>query len=82
MPTAPMHPCTHAPVGDNIYTAKHIARDCGILYADEHIAMEGPDFRAMNADRPHELQVRTGHTHVQTSMQGNICRDMCAGCIW
>jgi len=32
--------------GDNIHTAKHIARECGIL-TDEGIALEGPVFRAM-----------------------------------
>jgi Ca2+ transporting ATPase len=40
--------------GDNIATARSIARKCGILTATDHdlIAMEGPDFRArvMNAD--------------------------------
>eukprot|EP00210_Caulerpa_lentillifera_P003791 g3621.t2 len=30
--------------GDNIFTAQHIARECGILTQDG-IAMEGPDFR-------------------------------------
>ncbi|CAG9461436.1 unnamed protein product [Pedinophyceae sp. YPF-701] len=33
--------------GDNINTARHIARECGILYGDG-IAMEGPKFRQMN----------------------------------
>ncbi|GAB4816684.1 hypothetical protein N2152v2_003730 [Parachlorella kessleri] len=32
--------------GDNIHTAKHIARECGIL-TDEGIALEGPVFRRM-----------------------------------
>ncbi|GMH44859.1 hypothetical protein BSKO_12811 [Bryopsis sp. KO-2023] len=30
--------------GDNIYTAQHIARECGIL-TENGMAMEGPDFR-------------------------------------
>ena len=35
--------------GDNIHTARHIARECGIL--DEGgLAMEGPDFRALTED--------------------------------
>ncbi|PNH03295.1 Plasma membrane calcium-transporting ATPase 4 [Tetrabaena socialis] len=34
--------------GDNIHTAQHIARECGIL-TDDAIAMEGPAFRAMPA---------------------------------
>jgi P-type Ca2+ transporter type 2C len=34
--------------GDNIHTAKHIARDCGIL-TDDGIALEGPQFRQMPA---------------------------------
>lgn len=32
--------------GDNIHTAKHIARECGIL-TDGGTAMEGPTFRSM-----------------------------------
>ena len=32
--------------GDNIHTARHIARECGILdEAQGHTCMEGPDFR-------------------------------------
>ncbi|GLC40623.1 hypothetical protein PLESTM_001094100 [Pleodorina starrii] len=34
--------------GDNIHTAQHIARECGIL-TDDCVAMEGPTFRAMPA---------------------------------
>ncbi|EFJ50671.1 hypothetical protein VOLCADRAFT_88435 [Volvox carteri f. nagariensis] len=34
--------------GDNIHTAQHIARECGIL-TDDCIALEGPDFRKMAA---------------------------------
>jgi Ca2+-transporting ATPase len=37
--------------GDNIHTARHIARECGIL-TDEGVALEGPAFRTMPA---HEL---------------------------
>ena len=33
--------------GDNIHTAKHIARECGILTDDDHVALEGPVFRKM-----------------------------------
>jgi Ca2+-transporting ATPase len=32
--------------GDNIHTARHIARECGILTGDG-IALEGPEFRNM-----------------------------------
>lgn len=32
--------------GDNIHTARHIARECGIL-TEGGIALEGPDFRKM-----------------------------------
>jgi hypothetical protein len=35
--------------GDNIHTARHIARDCGIL-TDDGIALEGPNFRHMPAN--------------------------------
>lgn len=33
--------------GDNIHTARHIARECGIL-TEDGIAMEGPTFRRMS----------------------------------
>jgi len=33
--------------GDNVHTAKHIARECGIL-TDDGIALEGPAFRVMS----------------------------------
>jgi Ca2+-transporting ATPase len=32
--------------GDNIHTARHIARECGIL-TEGGLAMEGPEFRKM-----------------------------------
>ncbi len=35
--------------GDNIYTAKHIAAECGIL-TEGGLAMEGPAFRALPED--------------------------------
>ncbi|KAA8531573.1 hypothetical protein F0562_006282 [Nyssa sinensis] len=41
-------------VGDNINTAKAIARECGIL-TDEGIAIEGPDFREKSLEELHEL---------------------------
>jgi Ca2+-transporting ATPase len=37
--------------GDNIHTAHHIARECGIL-TEHGVALEGPNFRNMPA---HEL---------------------------
>ncbi|CAL5366721.1 unnamed protein product [Camellia sinensis] len=40
--------------GDNINTAKAIARECGIL-TDEGIAIEGPDFREKSLEELHEL---------------------------
>ena len=45
--------CTRAGIfvrmvtGDNVHTAKHIARECGIL-TDDGIALEGPVFRRMS----------------------------------
>lgn len=36
--------------GDNIYTAQHIARECGIL-TDNGLALEGPDFRTMPEEK-------------------------------
>lgn len=32
--------------GDNVHTAQHIARECGIL-TEGGLALEGPNFRAM-----------------------------------
>ncbi|KAL6853874.1 hypothetical protein ACP4OV_019903 [Aristida adscensionis] len=40
--------------GDNINTAKAIARECGIL-TDDGIAIEGPDFRAKSPDEMREI---------------------------
>ena len=55
--------------GDNIHTARHIARECGI-FTDGGIALEGPTFRALAADEAkleselkpmlHKLQVSPG----------------------
>lgn len=36
--------------GDNIHTARHISRECGIL-TEEGLAMEGPEFRAMDHEK-------------------------------
>ena len=35
--------------GDNIHTAQHIARECGIL-REGGLAMEGPDFRKLSEE--------------------------------
>jgi Ca2+-transporting ATPase len=43
--------------GDNILTAQHIARECGIL-DDDGIAMEGPDFRKLEDDEIDEILPR------------------------
>ncbi|KAL3514380.1 hypothetical protein ACH5RR_027097 [Cinchona calisaya] len=40
--------------GDNINTAKAIARECGIL-TDDGIAIEGPDFRLKSEEELHEI---------------------------
>jgi haloacid dehalogenase-like hydrolase len=64
--------------GDNIHTARHIARECGIL-DDDGIAMEGPEFRAMSDDERlsilPKLQVRKwgGSMHAAFSCPG-ACR--------
>ena len=47
--------CQHAGVvvrmvtGDNLLTAKSIAKDCGILQTDSDTVMEGPDFRKLSS---------------------------------
>ena len=43
--------------GDNIHTAKHIARECGIL-TEGGIALEGPKFRTMPEEEVIELLPR------------------------
>ncbi|KAL9656250.1 hypothetical protein ABK040_007865 [Willaertia magna] len=43
--------------GDNILTASHIARECGILYGDG-TAIEGPEFRKLSDEEVDELLPR------------------------
>jgi Ca2+-transporting ATPase len=43
--------------GDNILTAQHIARECGILN-DDGLAMEGPDFRKLGDEELDEILPR------------------------
>ncbi len=40
--------------GDNIHTAKHIARECGIM-TEHGVAMEGPEFRALTNEQLIEI---------------------------
>ena len=51
--------------GDNIHTARHIARDCGIL-TEGGLALEGPAFRVMPQEEMDkmlpDLQARSGKT--------------------
>jgi magnesium-transporting ATPase (P-type) len=42
--------------GDNIHTAVHIARECGILTHDDQVALEGPVFRRMYEEQLLQLQ--------------------------
>lgn len=48
-----MATCTRAGIfvrmvtGDNIHTARHIAKECGIL-SEDGLALEGPVFRKMS----------------------------------
>jgi magnesium-transporting ATPase (P-type) len=37
--------------GDNKFTAKAIAQECGILTNDEQLVVEGPDFRTWDDAR-------------------------------
>jgi hypothetical protein len=61
--------------GDNLETAKAIARECGILYGDG-VAMEGPDFRKMTPAALDKvlpkLQVRRG---------GRVCASAWVACV-
>lgn len=43
--------------GDNIHTARHIAKECGIL-TEGGIALEGPRFRDMSEEEQLELLPR------------------------
>lgn len=55
--------------GDNINTAKAIAKECGIL-TDSDLAVEGSDFRVMSTDQMKDLipklKVDNKHTHVSS----------------
>ncbi|XP_057784460.1 calcium-transporting ATPase 2, plasma membrane-type-like isoform X1 [Salvia miltiorrhiza] len=46
--------CVRMVTGDNINTAKAIARECGIL-TDDGIAIEGPVFRELSMEELHQL---------------------------
>lgn len=46
--------CVRMVTGDNINTAKAIARECGIL-TDDGIAIEGPVFREKNLEELHQI---------------------------
>ena len=50
--------------GDNINTAKAIAKECGILTADG-VAIEGPDFRDKSAHEMKEIipRLQVGEQH-------------------
>ena len=53
--------------GDNVHTAKHIARECGIL-TEGGLALEGPKFRTMPEEELLKilprLQVRMHDNHL------------------
>ena len=75
--------CTRAGIvvrmvtGDNIHTAQHIARECGIL-TDDGFAIEGPEFRATPREemikRVHKLQARL-------ALRCLAARPACAGAL-
>ncbi|CAN0419121.1 unnamed protein product, partial [Hapterophycus canaliculatus] len=44
--------------GDNIHTAKAIAKECGIYDPDYGVALEGPVFRAMSPAQVDEILPR------------------------
>lgn len=54
--------------GDNINTAKAIARECGIL-KDGDIAIEGPDFRCLSTEQMRELipKLKVDDKHIYLS---------------
>lgn len=62
--------------GDNIHTARHIARECGIL-TDGGIALEGPEFRKMPIQellpKLPKLQVRGGCCCMAACITAGAC---------
>ena len=71
--------------GDNVHTAKHIARECGIL-TEGGRAIEGPIFRSMPEEDliPMLPQLQASHTTI--FVHAELCWTTftaCAGCfIW
>lgn len=59
--------------GDNIHTAKHIARECGIL-TDGGLAMEGPEFRALPEDELKEMlpRLQVNSAEMQVAHYGRV----------
>ena len=60
--------------GDNIHTARHIAKECGIL-TEGGIALEGPKFRDMPEEEVLELLPRLQVSHVDC-MSAMCCHDL------
>lgn len=60
--------------GDNIHTARHIAKECGIL-TEGGIALEGPKFRDMPEEEVLELLPRLQVSHVGY-MSAMCCHDL------
>lgn len=61
--------------GDNIHTAKHIARECGIL-DDTGYAIEGPEFRATPRD---EMMRKLPNLQVRAAPGTPACARSCTG---
>lgn len=68
--------------GDNIHTARHIAKECGIL-TEGGIALEGPKFRDMPEEEVLELLPRLQVSHVDC-MSAMCCHNLtsAAEAVW
>ncbi len=54
--------------GDNIHTARHIAKECGIL-TEGGIALEGPKFRELPEEEMLKLLPRLQVSHTNYSSE-------------
>jgi Ca2+-transporting ATPase len=59
--------------GDNLHTAKHIARECRLLRDDDALCLDGPTFRAMTDEQLLPLLPRLEVCPTSPPEMNNIC---------
>ena len=64
--------------GDNIHTARHIAKECGIL-TEGGIALEGPKFRELPEEEMLKLLPRLQVSHTNYSCVPHVQHGSCCG---